>query len=399
MESNRREDHVTSLDILAATQFMRDIGPIDKRSAQFDLDMELPEGTRLISADNHWEITEDIFYENFPSHLQDKAPRVWFDRFWRIGYRGEVEALPMGERTVTAIERTTGRGGDWTPGLRYADMAAEGVEEEVVFPNSLIGFARYPEFEVQEALYRVYNEHWAQMIDRGSPRSHAVGVFANWWDPAAAEASMRQIVDLGLKTFMVPVNPGKSLDGRTISYADPQMDRFWSVVEESGLPICFHVGEGTDVEQPGGVGACNMILMAPFRKPFGQLLFGGVFDRHPGLQVVFAEGGIAWVPAALQDAEVLFDTFGNGEIIDRLEHRPTHYWQQNCYATFQNDPLGLRLLDLIGADRAMWATDYPHTEGSFGFGRSSVRAVVEAVSPADARAILGGNAARVFKLG
>ena len=59
-----------------------------------------------------------------------------------------------------------------------------------------------------------------------------------------------------------------------------------------------------------------MTLMAPFRKPFGQLLFGAVFDRHPKLQVVFAEGGIAWVPAALQDAEVLYDTFGNGDIID-----------------------------------------------------------------------------------
>lgn len=389
---------MTVMDMVAATEFMRDVGPIDGRTAQADLDMGLPPGTRLISADNHWEITEDIFYENFPSRLKDKAPRVWFDRFWRIGYPGELEALPMGERTVTAIERTTGRGGDWSPGLRYADMTTEGVQEEIVFPNSLIGFARYPEFEVQEALYRVYNEHWAQRIDREDARSHAVGVFSNWWDPAAAEAAMRQIVDLGLKTFMVPVNPGKSLDGRTISYADPQMDRFWSVVEEAGLPICFHVGEGTDVEQPGGVGACNMTLMAPFRKPFGQLLFGAVFDRHPGLQVVFAEGGIAWVPAALQDAEVLFDTFGNGDIIDRLEHRPSHYWHRNCFATFQNDPLGLRLLDLIGADRVMWATDYPHSEGSFGFGRSSARAVVEATAPDQARAILGGNAARVFKL-
>jgi predicted TIM-barrel fold metal-dependent hydrolase len=377
---------------------MRDIGPIDRRVAQSNTDMQLPVGTRLISADNHWEITEDIFCDNFPAHLRDKAPRVWFDRFWRIGYRGEVEALPMGEKTVTAIERTTGRGGDWTATLRYSDMDAEGVEEEIVFPNSLIGFARYPEFEVQEQLYRVYNEHWAQRIDSGDPRSHAVGVFSNWWDPTAAESSMRQIVDLGLKTFMVPVNPGKSLDGRTISYADPQMDRFWSVVEEAGRPICFHVGEGTDVEQPGGVGACNMTLMAPFRKPFGQLVFGGVFDRHPRLQVVFAEGGIAWVPAALQDAEVLFDTFGNGDIIERLEHRPTHYWHQNCYATFQNDPVGLRLLDIIGADRIMWATDYPHSEGSFGFGRSSARAVVDATEPDQAKAILGGNAARVFRL-
>ena len=119
---------MSGVDAPLAPDFMRDVGPIDRRAAQTDLEMNLPAGTRLVSADNHWEITEDIFHENFPARLRDKAPRVWFDRFWRIGYRGEVEALPMGEKTAIAIERTTGRGGDWSAGLRYRDMEAEGVE-------------------------------------------------------------------------------------------------------------------------------------------------------------------------------------------------------------------------------------------------------------------------------
>ena len=89
---------------------------------------------------------------------------------------------------------------------------------------------------------------------------------------------------------------------------------------------------------------------------------------------------------------------GNGDCIDYLERRPSEYWYENCYATFQNDPLGLSQLDVIGADRCMWATDYPHSEGAFGFGRTSVRLVVDKTSPDDARAILGGNAIKVFKL-
>ena len=68
--------------------------------------------------------------------------------------------------------------------------------------------------------------------------------------------------------------------------------------------------QGTDVEHRGGVGALNMTLMAPFRTPFGQTVFGD--------------------------------------------------------------------------------TDYPHSEGAFGYGRTSVRAVVDATSADDARAILGG---------
>jgi predicted TIM-barrel fold metal-dependent hydrolase len=379
---------------------IRDIGVIMDRSAQSEGDMKLPKGTRLISADNHWEITEDIFYENFPKRLQDKAPRVWFDEFWKIGYRGQVEALPIGDRTKKVIARSVGVGhGDWSAARRCRDMDAEGVNEEICFPNTLIGFARYPEFEVQEALYRVYNEHYAAGHIEKTGRSHAVAVFSNWWDPAAAEQAMQQIVDLGLKTFMIPITPGKSIEGKEIHYQDPIMDRFWSVVAEAGLPVCFHVGEGTDVEHRGGVGALNMTLLAPFRKPFGQMVFGGVFDRHPSLQVVFAEGGLAWVPPALQDAEAIFDSFGNGDVIDKLERRPSEYWYDNCHATFQSDPLGLDQLDIIGADRCMWATDYPHSEGAFGYGRTSVRMVVDKTSAEDARAILGGNAARVFKLG
>jgi predicted TIM-barrel fold metal-dependent hydrolase len=129
------------------------------------------------------------------------------------------------------------------------------------------------------------------------------------------------------------------------------------------------------------------------------LIFGGVFDRHPKLQVVFAEGGISWIAPALQDAENIYDSFGNGEGIEHIDHRPSHYWHNNCHATFQADGLGLKQLDIIGADRVMWATDYPHSEGAFGYGRVAAKAVVDAVSADDARAILGGNAVKLFKLG
>ena len=104
------------------------------------------------------------------------------------------------------------------------------------------------------------------------------------------------------------------------------------------------------------------------------------------------------MPPALQDAEALFDSFGNGDLIDRLEHRPSEYWHRHCYATFQNDRLGLSQLNLIGADRAMWASDYPHTEGSYGYGRASMKAVVDMVGEPTARAILGQTAIKLFKL-
>jgi predicted TIM-barrel fold metal-dependent hydrolase len=307
-----------------ANPVMREIGPAGVRGPQNNGGRALPAGSQIVSADSHWEITEDIFYEYFPQHLKEKAPRVWFDKYWRIGYRNEKEAYPAGEKAEMGLVRSVGQG-VWDMEVRYRDMAVEGVDKELCFPHSLLGFARFPELEVQEYLYRAYNEYMAKRSRDSGGRSYGVGIFSNWWDPAAAERAMQQIVDLGLKTFMVPVTPGKNIvDGKNIAYGDVILDRFWDVVDEAGLPVSFHVGEGIDTEHRGGLGATVLHMMAPFRRPFGELVFGGVFDRHPDLQIVFAEGGLSWVAPALQDAEMIFDSFGNDDLVEHLDHRPSH---------------------------------------------------------------------------
>jgi len=368
---------------------------ITERDVTKAAQVELPSGLRVVSADSHLEIGDDVFVERFPEHLKSRAPRVWFDEYWHIGFKGEAEALKLGERGTNALTRSNLANVDDVDAHRVA-MDAEGIEFEILFPQTLIGFIRYPDLEVQENMYRVYNEYTMERLGPNAGRSVPVGIFGNWWDPDAAERSMQQIVDLGYKTFMVPCNPGTDLNGKPLSYADEHFDRFWSIVNEAGLPLSFHIGEAIDIDRRGGVGAANMVLFAPFRRPFGQMVFGGVFDRNPNLQVVFAEGGIAWVPPALQDAEAQYDI--HGDILDPIKHRPSHYWHNHCHATFQNDRLGLSQIELIGAERALWASDYPHSEGSYGYGRESMKAVVDMVGEEKARLILGENAIRLFKL-
>jgi predicted TIM-barrel fold metal-dependent hydrolase len=140
----------------------------------------------------------------------------------------------------------------------------------------------------------------------------------------------------------------------------------------------------------------TLVAMAPFRKPISQIVFGGVLDRHPHLQIVFAEGGIGWVLPWLQDAEAMYDTYR--DLIERPKQRPNDYWRANCAATFQADALGLSRLDVLGADRVLWACDYPHTEGTYGFSASIQKSIVDQVGEADARLILGGNAQRIFRI-
>lgn len=382
-----------------AESYMREIGPLSKRKPQLDFDLKLPPGTKVVSCDTHWEVNEDVFYEKFPAHLKSKAPRVWFDHYWHIGYKGTIEAFPLGQHGEVMFPLLFSEG-LYNLKRRLQDMDAECIDYEICFPQTLFGFVRYPDPEVQENMYRVYNSDVIRpLYDKSGGRTIGVGIFANWWDPEAAERSMRQIVDLGLKTFLIPVTPGPGPDGKPASWGDPHFDRFWSVVAEAKIPVSFHVAEGLDMAHRGGGGLTSLCIFGPLRKPWGQLVFGGVFDRNPSLQVVFVEAGVSWVPSMLQDAEMIYDCYyGVPSYTDEIKHRPSHYWHNNCYGVFQNDRIGLKQLDILGADRIMWASDYPHSEGTFGYGRSALQTIVDTVSPDDARAIIGGNAIRLFKL-
>jgi predicted TIM-barrel fold metal-dependent hydrolase len=384
-------DQTTSL----RQEILSDIGLARPRSAQSAAGFKLPEGLQVVSADNHCEVTEDIFYANFPARLKEKAPRVWFDRYWHIGFPNGQQAFGESERIAELLENIFVRNG-FDASVRNAHMDAEGVRKEVVFPQSLLGLTRLKDLEVRELMFRVYNEYVARIGAENPGRFYGVGICSNWWDEARMEGAIQQIVDLGLKTYMVPIAL-KDSDGRGISYASEQMEGFWSMAEAAGLPVNFHVGEDPSVEGRGGFGSNYMTATGPFRKPLGELIFGGVFDRHPNLKVVFSEGQIYWVAGFLQDAEHCYDALYN--VFDvKIKHRPTHYWQNNCYATFMADRLGFELLNYIGADRVMWSSDYPHSESVFGIGWSAMQDVAKRTTEKQARDILGDTARKLYKL-
>jgi predicted TIM-barrel fold metal-dependent hydrolase len=355
----------------------------------------------VISADSHFELSDDIFYKNFPSHLKAKAPRVWFDKWWRIGQResgAEIYNAAMGDEFIQRVVTQHSTSGLYDRKLRREHIALEGVQKEIVFPQSIQMLYGNPDLEVREHAFRVYNDYIAAQSALDPDSFYGVGVCSNWWDPKRVADSIGQIKDLGLKTYILPNNPGKYPSGKEIAWGDPEMEPFWNAVEEAGLPACFHIAENTmNIVGRGRYGAWVLTTLEAFRRPFGQIVFGGVLDRNPNIKLVFAEGGLAWVAPALQDAEMIFDSFG-GLLEPRPKHRPSHYWFKNCYATFQNDRLGLEQLRYIGVDNIMWGSDYPHTEGAYGYCKRARQRVLEQTSPEDAHKILGGTARKVFKL-
>ena len=353
-----------------------------------------PAGLRIVSADSHM-LEDDLWVDRFPPHLRDQAPRMVFkDGGWELSIGGR----PM---TPPALAAALCNALECYPGLtdvaaRLADLDIEGVEKELIFPQRLFGLMMFGEIENKALVFGAYNERIAEICAQAPGRLYPVMV-PGYWEPESAAESVARGVELGARCLMVPIKPGKFADGRTIQYNHGRMDPLWAAIEASGLPLAFHIGEAIPTAEPGAVGISVLTQMQGFRQNWAQLTFGGVFDRFPGLRVVFVEAGLAWIPGMLHDADMIYNSFPT-MVSPKLAHPPSWYWRAHCYATFMTDPVGLEMLPRIGADRVMWSSDYPHQESTFGYTRSAVEAVLKAVPLADAKKILGGTALELFRM-
>jgi predicted TIM-barrel fold metal-dependent hydrolase len=371
--------------------------PKDRRPGPL-VDLGLPAGTELFSADDHISLAGDIFYERFPESMKDRAPRVMnVDGGWVIGMDGKSILVPEFIEVLTQYDPVAGsHTGDVD--ARLAALESEGISRELAFPNSVLALFGWPDREVRELCFRIYNEHIAEVQERSNNRIFGVGLI-NWWDADGARRTVNELKALGLKTFLMPLTPGKDLEKRPIDYASSAMDDVWDAIEEAQVPVSHHIGENPPAtpNEFNSVSIGMLQSVAPFRDTFGKYIFGGILDRHPGLRVGFFEGGINWVPSALQDAEHIAASFQHLSNL-KVQHEPRYYWDNHMCASFMVDPLGLSLVDQIGFDRVMWSTDFPHNESTYGYSNQSLEAVVDSVGTEEAVAIVGGNIKRYLGL-
>jgi predicted TIM-barrel fold metal-dependent hydrolase len=365
--------------------------PKDRRGHAADFSTGLPAGTEVFSADNNISVADDIFYEGFPAELKDQAPRIWYeDGAYLLGPPGQ--SLVVGDFSAVLMQCDDLAGAATNNVEAWVrELAEDGVDKELTFPNAVLALFHHPDHDIRERIFRVYNEHITGVQERSNGRCYGVGLI-NRWDPAGARRTLSELKSLGLKTFLMPISPGNDRNGQPIDYSSAAMSAVWDEIEEAGLPIAHHIGESQPnfPSEVNSVAVAMMVNIDSFREMFSKYIFGGILDRHPRLRIGWFEGGIAWVPTALQDAEHVLASYQH-----LLAHRPQddirHYWDTHMCASFMVDPLGLRQIDEIGIDKVMWSSDYPHNETTFGYSERSLAAVVDTVGPEAAVRVVGGN--------
>jgi predicted TIM-barrel fold metal-dependent hydrolase len=295
------------------------------------------------------------------------------------------------------------------PHARLRDMDEQGVAVDVIFAGGenvqelpFVGFGADAGNPAYERELRMVGEHiWNEwLVDFvGAAPERLVGVMQiPIFDVPKAIEEMRWGVERGLRGVNFPA-PRRDFP----VYFDECYEPFWSAVEELDVPLLTHVGGGEPpLGWPGAFpGLCMMYAELDWlsRRGLWQMIFGGVFERHPRLRLVFTEQRVTWVPPTLADLDAIWLNDMVSDVQDRVPKRPSEYWATNCFvagsflARFELDQR-----DAVGVENLMWGSDYPHVEGTWPTTRLSLRNTFAGVPEADARAVLGQNAVRVYNL-
>lgn len=322
------------------------------------------------------------------------------------------EALAEGRATLARVRVNAG---SYDSAARLADMDSDGVTAEVIFAGAM----------------NDQNLPWMGVRpDAGdaniSPelRSVSCEIWNRWLSDFCSAAPERFVGVMQIPIFDVPraveaVRWGAEHGLRAINFAAPRPDYpaynnevyepLWSAVEEVGVPLLTHSASGENPPGMDGRGAAAIWmseLMWLSRRGLGQMIFGGVFDRHPGLRLGFVEQRGNWVRQTLDELDSVFlGAPRNGTIpllggVVELPNRlPSDYFRTNCMvADSFMAPFEAAMRHDIGIENLMWGTDYPHVEGTWPRTKLALRNTFSGVPEADVRIILGANGVRFFDL-
>ncbi len=361
------------------------------------------------------------------SHVMEPAD-LWLrylepefrDRAIRIERRDGIEHLIIGEQSVLA-GMLAGLGGAhrdpadlFTSGLGYADGCEPAsydpqarirllddwkVDAGVLFPT--IGILPFPTTDMMlaNAYCRAYNRWQAEFLQSARGRVVAIAL-VNWHDVDEAARELKHCIAAGFRGVFVPP---EIIDGHRPSEA--HFDPLWRLCEEAGIPGCLHVivrftpGSAAfgswHLTRPGpifsfGLGATGQMIPA-----LAAMTTDLLFERFPKLKIVSVEAGCGYAAYLMDRLDEKFARFGKSS---GMTKKPSEYIQRNCWFVAEPEETTIgAMLDIVGEDRILWGSDYPHIDSLLD-APNLIRSAVAGLSPARQAAVLGENARALFGL-
>jgi predicted TIM-barrel fold metal-dependent hydrolase len=361
--------------------------------------------TEVYSCDDHLDLSavpRDVWRTRLPRAQTERGPHV-VDRdgeaLWvsedRVLGRSGISRRSAAAKAFSAIGRAGIEDDGYragTPKLRLEDMDRDGLRASVIYGPLALGFP-IEDPALQDACYGAWNDWAVEEFNAVDPERLCILAFLPGHSPDAAVAELERCAERGHR--------GAIVDVFAIDLGDPAWDRLWAAAEHAGVPISFHLKDGTWSNLSYRLGkwksaAFATVLPLQLDEPLATMVFCGALERHPGLRLVLAESGIGWLPYFLARMDLEWRN-----LRDKLDYSPStppsDLFRRQVLATFEEDALGAQLIPLLGADCCMWASDYPHTDSTFPNSRQAIAETLGALPDADRRKITATNCAQLYR--
>jgi predicted TIM-barrel fold metal-dependent hydrolase len=324
---------------------------------------------RIIDLDSHLQVAASQWGEVFgEATARMGAPFIgnkFFDEF--------VEP----ERSMETIWNTKGSAapGAATPEGRLATMDLMGIERQLIFPQVLLAIPAWSAHPSAGMVLREYNDAVLRWTKAGKGRLRPTALL-NLTTIEGAIAEAERVIDGGARAVFIQdgIAPGG------FSPAAPEVDPLWGLLAKAHVPVTFHIGgqqkffgsevwPEADLLRPGSFSTGEPVgphmlatMQLSVQNYLTCMIYGGVFDRHPGLRVGVIELGAMWAGPfvdLLEDRMQMSRRLRAG-----LKRRPSEVFADQIRVTPFFWERTARQIERYGMPEVYaFSTDFPHPEG------------------------------------
>jgi predicted TIM-barrel fold metal-dependent hydrolase len=358
----------------------------------------------LFSADSHVVEIEACYAEIDPK-WRSRRPEARDDP-----KQGAIMVVPGMDFTIPSgmLSRAGLRFEDWAkpqpwsrihpaaydPKARLAVQDEENVGGEIIYPSAGMVLCLHKDVAYRKACFEAYNRWLAAFCATDPKRLVGIAMVA-LPSPEEGVRELKEAARQGFKGVMFCGDPAFD------DYDHPSYAPIWEMAIELGLPVSFHILTGKDsygmaVRGPKVIqqivtvrGNQNIIMM---------MVLGGVFERHPDLKVVMVENDAGWLPHFCFRLDHAWERHRWSMEIGSISRKPSEYVHENVYTTFQDDSSVRWVIDALNLDHVMWATDFPHGDGTYPNSRRIADEVTVGMTPEQKRGVVEANVRSLYGL-
>ncbi|MBT6274354.1 MAG: amidohydrolase [Chromatiales bacterium] len=366
----------------------------------------------IISADSHVTEHPECYSSRVALKYRERAPHLIYSE--KLGDMMTMEGLSkpialsiasaagenpkdlLTKRGVDAKFDVLPRGG-WDPKARIAAQERDGVAAEVLYPTIGMEVCNLKDAELKRVCMDAYNEWLSELCANAPKRLFGLGQ-TPMRDIDESINDLSKIKDMGMVGVNLPGRP--AIEGH--DYDSDIYDPFWQACVDLDLPPSFHIltsGDGVSIANVRGHKLNSFMgIIRANQDIMGMLILGGVFDRNPKLKIVCVEADAGWVPHYIHRMDHGYEYHRYWMRAMPLERKPSEYFLEHIYLTFQNDRPALDNKDHLNIRNLLWANDYPHPDSTWPKSQAIIDEHMAHLTAQERRLVLHDNAKALYSL-